>query len=198
MTNEGLQGSLGANTLLLMLIAGTWPYFAFCFARIHAPSKAGSAYVFYGLFGLIVALHFLMLLFETIFTIWVKPRHGGREPALEKMRLLQKLSYFTNWAPLFLELHRFSAYFAEPFAGVKGSPDLMDNVFSRAFNLGRDGFIAFMALLATVSAGAVKDKDLTAYAILFDLALVAAYITDTFVFARKEPSSKKVEADDLS
>ena len=113
MTNEGLQGALGANTLILLLFAGTWPYFAFCFARIHAPSKPGAAYCFYGLFALIVVLHFLILLTEIIFTYRVKLSNNGSRPGLEKMRLLQKLSYCTNWAPLYLELHRFSAYLAE-------------------------------------------------------------------------------------
>ena len=68
MSNEGLQGVIGAITLFLMLISGTWPYFAFCFARMHAPSKSGVAYGFYGIYGLIVALHLFMLLAETLFT----------------------------------------------------------------------------------------------------------------------------------
>ena len=70
---------------------------------------------------------------------------------------------------------------------------MQESILARVLGMSRDGFIAFLALLATVSAGAVKDHHLTVYAVLFDAALVAAYIADTFVFVRAKPKAKEIE-----
>ena len=140
-----------------------------------------------------------MLFVETGFMYRYKLRMNGSKPALEKMRLLQHIAYYTNWAPLFLELHRFDSYLtSQQIGGVKTEYDMQESPKARAFCFARDGFIAFLALLATVSAGAVKDRDLTVYAILFDVALGAAYVANTFIFTQRKPESKDGQEDDAS
>ena len=64
--------------------------------------------------------------------------------------------------------------------------------------LGRNAFIWLLALLATVAAGAVKTRDLTVYAVLFDVALASAYMAEVFIFSRMKPETKDIHTAEIS
>ena len=53
-------------------------------------------------------------------------------------------------------------------------------------------------MLATVAAGAVKTRDLTVYAVLFDVALASAYMAEVFIFSRMKPETKDIHTAEIS
>ena len=106
---RNMGGCANFFAFLLLLFAGTWPYFALCFARIHGPQKAKTSYSFFGLLGLAILLHLSMLI-SFYRKLIPEQQMPFSQANLSKTRFLKLATYFAGLSPVYLGLLPYRAY----------------------------------------------------------------------------------------
>ena len=183
-----LKPSIGCCTtvfsFILLFFAGTWPYFAMCFARIHGPKKAKTTYSFFGLFGLALLLHLFMLI---SFYRKLAPEKGlpFSQANLSKTRFLKLATYFAGLPPAYLALLPYRFYLREQQevdgAGVADPSNAPPT--ATLFMVGRNLTLMVLGLMLALGAGLENMTELKVYGSLFVGAIGSAVVAEIALFA---------------